>query len=187
MPDVSFTNSLKQHIHIGLWIGWLDHYGNSIAPGASWTAHLASMPYTIEVRIETGANGFSKAEGDAKVGEMLGAVGQGTLSVLAGLGWGLGVMGVGGRPAQATSVALTGRAWQASSETMQNAIQGGVRYFTSDGDGHILSTQQLIGFENMRYEIRSSNDQVQLYEPRAYSVRAEALAPVISSPVIVAS
>ena len=82
------------------------------------------MPYTIEIRIDTGMNGFSKAEGDAKVGEMIGAVGQGTLSVLSGLGWGLGIMGVGGRPAQVASAALRERAWKASSDTMQNAIQG---------------------------------------------------------------
>ena len=83
------------------------------------------MPYTIEIRIDTDMNGFSKA---AKVGEMLGAVGQGTLSVLSGLGWGLGIMGVGGRPAQVASVALRERAWKASSDTMQNAIQGNLCY-----------------------------------------------------------
>lgn len=132
MPDVTFTNKLKQGIHIGTWIGWLDHFSNSVVPGATWTVHLASLPYTIEIRIDTGTNGFSKEEGDAKVGEMLGAIGQGTISVLSGLGWGLGIMGVGGPAAQVASATLRNRAWEASSETMQKAIQG-----TSDSNRRI--------------------------------------------------
>ncbi|VDC02926.1 unnamed protein product [Peniophora sp. CBMAI 1063] len=186
MPDVTFTNNLKQKIHIGLWIGWLDHYGNSIAPGASWTAPLASVPYTIEIRADTGDNAFSKAEGDAKVGHMVGAMGQGTISILAGLGWGLGIMGVGGVAAQAASGTLRHRAWKTSSDTMQNAIQGGARYFTNDSAGHILSSQQLIGWGPMHYDVRGEGNRVQLYEPGANAVRAEVNASFEQS-VVVAS
>ncbi|KZV68265.1 hypothetical protein PENSPDRAFT_653407 [Peniophora sp. CONT] len=179
MPDVSFHNNLNQSIHIGIWIGWLDHYGNSIASGASWTVHLASILLTIEIRIDTGSNGFSKAEGDAKVGEMLGAIGQGTISVLSGLGWGLGIMGIGGRPGQVACTTLRDRAWKASSDTMQNAIQGGARYFSNDGAGHIMSTRQIIVLQlsPFHYEVRAVDNRIQLYDPSTSSVRAEATPP----------
>ncbi|KAI0090460.1 hypothetical protein BDY19DRAFT_1047591 [Irpex rosettiformis] len=110
MPDVVFKNDMDHPVHIGIWAVWLHCYTNALAPGASWTVHLAGIPYTIEIRAgDTDTHFHDGTSGEAlnKIGN---AYAQGTASVLTAVGWGLGMIGLGGPVARMASGHFTTQA-----------------------------------------------------------------------------
>ena len=132
MPDVVFKNDADHAIHIGVWSVWLHCYSNSISPGDRWTAHLASIPYTIEIRAGDESTHFHEGTSGEAIGKMVNACGQGTASVLTAVGWGLGILGVGGSAARATSGYFTKPAFETVRGTMDAAIKGELPRFRPD-------------------------------------------------------
>ncbi len=124
MPDVTFKNDTDQPVHIGIWSVWLHHYTNQLAPSASWTVHLASIPYTFEIRAGDKETFFHPGTSGEGVGKIANAYAQGTASVLTSVGWGLGAMGFGGSIAQKTSFMFSEPAMQTIGGTMDAAIKG---------------------------------------------------------------
>ena len=124
MPDVVFKNYTDHAIHIGVCSVWLHCYTNSVSPGDSWTAHLASIPYTIEIRAGDENTHFHENTSGEAVGKIANAYGQGAASVLTAAGWGLGMLGLGGPAARATSGYFTQPAFKTIGGTMDAAIKG---------------------------------------------------------------
>lgn len=124
MPDVTFLNSIDAPIHIGIWAVTLHHYTNQLAPNANWTVHLASSPYTVEIRAGDEDTNFNeRTSGEAM--EKINAIwGYGTVSVLTTVGWGLGRIGLGGRFVKAASTASTEQLLETIYNNLENAIEG---------------------------------------------------------------
>jgi hypothetical protein len=131
MPDVLFTNETDAPINVGVWAVWLHAYTNNLAPGNTWTVHLAGIPYTIEIRSTGDGHEFTPNTSREATDKIGAAWGQGTASVLTAVGWGLGMIGLGGPVAQTTSGAFTGRAFSTIGNTMDAAVKGELFSFCS--------------------------------------------------------
>ncbi|KAI0689499.1 hypothetical protein BC835DRAFT_1418475 [Cytidiella melzeri] len=175
MPDVFFRNETDKPVHVGVWAVWLHCYTNMLAPGEEWKIHLAGIPYTIEIRAGDTDNHFSPNTSNEALAKIGTAWGHGTASVLTAVGWGLGVIGLGGVAGQMASGATRDRAFQTVNDTMGAAIQGGASYFNDRAPGHLLTVPQLSMFElgHRQYAIRRNGEKVQLWDTLGNCVKGE--------------
>jgi hypothetical protein len=124
MPDISFKNETNEPIHIGVWAVWLHAYTNHLAPGETWNVHLASISYTIEIRSAYDGHPFTPGTSKESMDKIGTAWAHGAASVLVAVGWGLGVLGVGGRVGRAASGVLASAAFRTVKDNMEAAVKG---------------------------------------------------------------
>jgi hypothetical protein len=115
MPDVTIRNETPQTLHIAFRFVAPASWTTSLEPGGSWTTHLGSVAYTVEVRLAFDHNRFTAEESLATAGNIVGAWAAGASSVILGMG---GVLGLpGGLPGSMRSFA-------GASYLMNHAVSG---------------------------------------------------------------
>jgi len=135
MPDVMVRNETPDTLNVAFRFVAPANWKNGLPPGDTWTAHLASTPYTIEVRLDRENNQFSPQDSWATAGNITGGWFAGAGSVLGGF--------FGGSVGRAAALPL-----------MNHAIQAGGR-FAQDADGVVVSVGGVwIPFYNKTYAVR---------------------------------
>jgi hypothetical protein len=94
MPDVTVRNETPNNLNIAFRFVAPANWTNTLTPGNSWTANLASTPYTIEVRLDHGNNRFSPQNSWAIAGDITGGWFAGAASVTLGALALSGVLGI---------------------------------------------------------------------------------------------
>ena len=126
MTVTRIRNNTPYILNIGIWLaGSLNQHVNNLHPGMMYTCDLRSFPhiYTFEIRRHEGTNHFSPADGEASLAERNNMFAAGTISVLTGLAWGSGILGLGGRVGRVVSVLSTKSAFTTIGERMQEAVR----------------------------------------------------------------
>ncbi|KDR71774.1 hypothetical protein GALMADRAFT_213631 [Galerina marginata CBS 339.88] len=99
MPDVTVHNETPDNLNVAFRFVAPANWTNSLTPGNSWTTHLSSTPYTVEVRLDHGEeNRFSAENSWAIAGDVTGGWFAGATSVVLGafsLGGGIVAGGTG--------------------------------------------------------------------------------------------
>ena len=120
MPDVTIRNETPHILNVAFRFVAPASWTNALAAGASWTPHLPSVTYTIEVRIDNGttnrfsAGGALAAAGDIATGWLAGAAGV------------LGIVG-GGLAARGAALPLMNHAITGRSHTRLSRSTAAVR------------------------------------------------------------
>lgn len=89
MPDVTIRNETPHVLNAAFRFVAPANWTNALAAGASWTPHLASAPYTFEVRVDNGQNRFSAEGAWATAGDITTGWLAGSAGVLGLVGGGL--------------------------------------------------------------------------------------------------
>lgn len=135
MPDVMVRNETPDKLNVAFRFVAPASWNNSLLPGDTWTTHLASTPYTVEVRLDHENNQYSPQDSWATAGDITGGWFAGAASVLGGV--------FGGSVGRAAALPL-----------MNHAIQAGGR-FARDADGVVVSVGGIwIPFYNKTYAVR---------------------------------
>ncbi|KAF9523740.1 hypothetical protein CPB83DRAFT_886739 [Crepidotus variabilis] len=149
MPDVTIRNETNNNLNFAFRLVAPANWVNDLSPGATWTTHLGSVPYTIEVRLNHGNNQFSSEKSWATAADISGGWLAGTASVA------LGAFSLGGMiasvPGRAAIAAITG-------PLMRHAIDAGER-FAQNADGMVVTVPGVwIPFYNKTYAVRFEED-----------------------------
>lgn len=111
MPDVTLRNETEEVLNVAFRFVSPANWTNALTPGSAYTTHLASVPYTIEARLDLGHNRFSA---------------QGSINTACdiSLGW---LAGAGGVVLGGLGLGGNGFAGAASFPLMAHAVQGALR------------------------------------------------------------
>jgi len=139
MPDITVRNDTKDNLNVAFRFVTPVTWANTLTPGNTWTTHLSSFAYTVEVRLDRESNRFSTEKSWATAGDITGGWLAGAASVtLGGLSLCGGVASLGG----AAAVPL-----------MKHAIEAGGR-FAQNADGMVLTVGGVwIPFHSKTYAI----------------------------------
>ncbi len=160
MPDVTIRNETPHILNVAFRFVAPACWTNALEAGASWTPHLASARYTIEVRIDNGTtNRFSAGGALATAGDITGGWLAGAASVL-------GV--VGGIAARSVALPLMNHAIAGTSYILLSLFFGcypfnvftiaGAR-FARNEEGTVITVGGVwIPFYNKTYAVRYAED-----------------------------
>ena len=119
MPDVTIRNETPHILNVAFRFVAPASWTNALSAGASWTPHLPSVTYTIEVRIDNGTNRFF-------AGGALAAAGDIAIGWLAGAAGVFGIVG-GGPAARGAALPLMNHAIAGRSHTRLSRSTAAVR------------------------------------------------------------
>jgi len=84
MPDITVLNETPNNLNVAFRFVAPTNWTNTLTPGNTWTTHLASAPYTIEIRLDHENNRFSPEKSWATAGDITGGWFAGAASVTLG-------------------------------------------------------------------------------------------------------
>jgi len=144
MPDVTVRNETPNNLNVAFRFVAPTNWTNTLTPGNAWTTHLASTPYTIEVRLDQENNRFSPENSWATAGGIASGWFAGAASVT------LGALALSG----ATAIIPGGQAVMAGSvPLMKYAIEAGAR-FAQNANGMVITVGGVwIPFQNKTYAV----------------------------------
>ncbi|KJA20914.1 hypothetical protein HYPSUDRAFT_42506 [Hypholoma sublateritium FD-334 SS-4] len=139
MPDVTIRNETPHVLNIAFRFVAPAYWTNALIARESWTPHLASALYTIEIRVDNGRNRFSAEGAWATAGDI-------TTGWLAGAAGVVSIVGGG----------FFGRG--AALPLLNHAVRAGGR-FAKDSEGMVVTVGGvLIALDNKTYAVRYDED-----------------------------
>lgn len=118
MPDISVRNETPNNLNVAFRFVAPANWTNTLVPEKTWTTHLSSVPYTIEVRLDYENNRFSAEKSWETAGDITGGWFAGATSVA------LGALSVGGITSWIPSQAI-------AAPLMKHAIEGSLIIYIS--------------------------------------------------------
>lgn len=152
MPDVIVRNETPDKLNVAFRFVAPASWKNSLLPGDTWTTHLGSTPFTVEVRLDRESNQYSPQDSWATAGDVTGGWFAGAASVLGGV--------FGGSVGRAAALPLMNHAIQGKSISCSpcsghRTVSPAGGRFARDAEGVVVSVGGVwIPFYNKTYAVR---------------------------------